>query len=587
MILEVTDLNLNKIGAITNVWNAEQEDVLNGAGSLKFSMVLEALNIETLDVEPNKQVEWIRHHTFIRVMEDDRYIFTGIPSTIEKEEMEHGELVAHVQCYGAMAWFTRFNVRNRKYTNTHPRDIVKDLLGLQSLIQMGNIEATQPITIEFSYEDLMTALFKLVEILGGDMYVDPHNMTLNWVNQLGGTGPEIRYQRNMRFIRIKSENAAHFTRIIPLGYGEGINQLTIKSVNDGKDYLDADTIEEYGVIEFAWANKEIKDAATLKRAAQKLLDEHKYPTLAYETDMIDLSEWEDEWGERPYKDSRPRLGDWMRIYHPRLGVDIRERVIKIIRPLDEDKRHQIKLELSQTRRTYADIIRDMNRNIESFRYYDQGNTFISSYTLADNIDSGFPARMMVYIDPKVININYAKLSFYPRKYRGFTKAIQGGGGTTVTSGPSSRTTSAAGGDHYHMVFKYADSSPPSLTSREYFAYIPGQAGAFSMALPVAQSGDIYTYESSGDHTHNMDHTHNITIPEHTHPIEFGIFEGPDPATVTVKVNGNEVASSNTERRDIEIRDYLKTGQWNTVEFSCSGLARVEAVLNIQQFIQTV
>jgi phage minor structural protein len=32
------------------------------------------------------------------------------------------------------------------------------------------------------------------------------------------------------------------TRLYPLGYGEGVNQLTISSVNNGVPYIDADTI---------------------------------------------------------------------------------------------------------------------------------------------------------------------------------------------------------------------------------------------------------------------------------------------------------------------------------------------------------
>lgn len=43
------------------------------------------------------------------------------------------------------------------------------------------------------------------------------------------------------------------TRLYPLGYGEGINQLNIKGVNDGVPYIQSpkEITDKYGIIERA------------------------------------------------------------------------------------------------------------------------------------------------------------------------------------------------------------------------------------------------------------------------------------------------------------------------------------------------
>src|SRR5690606_41657430 len=56
-------------------------------------------------------------------------------------------------------------------------DILRDLLRVQTLITPGNIEFIDEISITFSRESLYDAVHALRDTLGGDMYVDPHDMT--------------------------------------------------------------------------------------------------------------------------------------------------------------------------------------------------------------------------------------------------------------------------------------------------------------------------------------------------------------------------------------------------------------------------
>lgn len=487
MILEVTDLALRRIGQVPNTWSNKQVDVLNGAGELEFTMAAESLELDTLQYLPNNALSFLQHQTFVRLYENGRYWFTGQPLHIERSEESSGQLTINVKCYGAMHWLTRFNAGKRTYKNVKASDILKDLLRVQSLITPGTIEFIDEISITYSRENLLDAIHALRETMGGDMFVDPHTMTFNWVRRQGGTGPEIRYRKNMTFIKVLSESTEHFTRIIPLGAGERENQVTIAPVNGGVEYLEADTVKDYGIIEVVWQDERYRDPNTLKLAAQRRLEEYKHPKIAIETSMIDLSQWRDEWGERPYLDRPPELGDEVRIYHERLGIDVRERIQKIERYWDEDKRHEIGIELADRRRTWADVIAGLKNSIENTRH-DKGFVFTSSHVLSQQIDASTTARFRFYLPPDIKQINYARL------LRTGTEVGGGGGGEQDPDAP--------------------------LT-----------------------------------------------------------------ATITVTVNGNQVSSNNKAQIELEIKNYLLIGKWNTVVFSASGPIQLDAALDIKQYFE--
>jgi len=94
------------------------------------------------------------------------------------------------------------------------------------------------------------------------------------------------------------------------------------------------------------------------------------------------------------------------------------------------------------------------------------------------------------------------------------------------------------------------------------------------------------------HTHDMDHTH--TIPAHTHDIQFGIFEGPTPTAVTVKVDGNIIPGLGTSAEEVDIIPYLakgpdgkiKRGAWHTVEITPNSLGRIVGSVLTQIFVQS-
>ena len=129
---------------------------------------------------------------------------------------------------------------------------------------------------------------------------------------------------------------------------------------------------------------------------------------------------------------------------------------------------------------------------------------------------------------------------------------------------------------------------------------------------MSGSGDT---GSSGTHTHGMNHNHTVTvqvripamqfkleshshvftIPEHTHDLEYGIFEGERAESLTLRVDGEDVpAEAISEKEELDIAPYLRKnadgkvirGTWHTVEFVPNGITRITADLFFQVFIQS-
>lgn len=91
------------------------------------------------------------------------------------------------------------------------------------------------------------------------------------------------------------------------------------------------------------------------------------------------------------------------------------------------------------------------------------------------------------------------------------------------------------------------------------------------------------------------HTHRVTIPDHTHDIEYGIYTGTRASSVTIKVDGNAIPAEDIgEEKEIDIAKYMSAnadgrvtrGTWHKVSFVPDKLTRITANLFFQVFIQS-
>ena len=90
------------------------------------------------------------------------------------------------------------------------------------------------------------------------------------------------------------------------------------------------------------------------------------------------------------------------------------------------------------------------------------------------------------------------------------------------------------------------------------------------------------------------HKHNVVLPEHTHPLEWGIFQASDSASrVDIIVDGTTLPKHETSQSRLNIVNYLKktsSGKIqrgnHTIQVKPNKLARIEAQVTCRVFIQS-
>ena len=105
-------------------------------------------------------------------------------------------------------------------------------------------------------ESLLSALFSVLSPLSSPMIVTdttvyPWRLSLKKLVTTGRPEMYVRRRYNMTSYTRGRDPQNIVTRLYPLGYGEGINQLNIKGVNDGVPYIQSpkEITDKYGIIE--------------------------------------------------------------------------------------------------------------------------------------------------------------------------------------------------------------------------------------------------------------------------------------------------------------------------------------------------
>ncbi|HFJ9448158.1 phage tail spike protein [Bacillus cereus group sp. TH243-1LC] len=440
--------------------------------------------------------------------------------------------------------------------------------------------------------------------------------TLNLVKYSDEITGELRYRKNMRGIKRKVEAKDVMTRVYPLGYGEGVNQLTIKSVNNGIPYIDApDFVRElHDGFDYIWVDRKIEDAKTLYASANSLLLKACMPKITYEIDAIDYELID------PYKIEKYETGKLVRLYDEDFNISVDLRVMDRQKDDVTGNPLDVKLVLENKVTDLGTIQADIEKRQKVNEVYSQGTTNIDSQPFQDNCDPDHPAIIRFQIPNDVKNVNQLILTFETLRFRAYERAIKGGGavvgstsaggGTvsstsaggsivqstssggsstqTSTSGGGSVQTSSGGGDHVHKMFHGGGIVPAEPTTIGLYTAFsdPGRNTAASF-YAKGTGASLYTHGSSGDHTHSLSipnhqhsisipshqhsislpnhqhdihldpHSHEITLPNHTHDIEFGIFElYQTPSKVTIEVDGNTLPFDSIRGQDINLIPYL-------------------------------
>ena len=498
--------------------------------------------------------------------------------------------------------------------------VITALLNRQSRTRWVLDECDFDDEFEYTFEntDLLSALFSIGNVLAEeytwvwDTSVFPWKVSLKKASTSPQSG--ILYRRNLVSIKKTMDAMGQITRIYPRGSGEGDNQVNIKSVNNGVDYLD-NTPSGGDVIATVYVDTSIEDPALLKAAAQKILSAYSQPYYTYDVDVIDYSV---ESGQRF---DRHMPGDTVRVLDSEDGIEIVTRVVNLRKEDLRGRPGQITATLANAERDASGEMAEMSSRIGVTQLYSQGATNLYSQQYTDNAGPDEPGVMRFYIPSECVRINKVLLSWKLRNFRGYTKAASSAGGQiSVSTTLGGETTLTA---------------PQQTSTLEDAAsgYSMGQGGGYTLASngnvgthsaeatssEAAGAGESHNHmvsahaHTAGSHTHYMDHYHNInhthTIPGHshelaghTHTVEaqahthgtvFGIFNGTKADTATLVIDGVQRYVDQTGGDEVNITQYLemqdgriKRGMWHEIQIVPDKLTRIEANLFVQLFIQS-
>lgn len=358
---------------------------------------------------------------------------------------------------------------------------------------------------QYNFEDvtLLEAIMSLGEVLL-EPYVFVFDTTaVPWTMHLRRAEVTVCcslvYRRNMTSLR-RSVSGGVVTRLYGRGYGEGDNQLTIASVNGGKDYLDADaaSIAKWGIREGVHVDTRQTDPATLKARMLAILQAGSQPQVTYEADAIDLHratgvDWDNV-----------AVGSRVLVLDELLGDCVTVRVTGRKKSGLDGHGTKISYVLDNS---VADTAQELNEILDKIgvhELYSQGATNMYSMQISDNADADHPLTMQFYVPGNVLRINSCRITWKIERFRTYV--------TLVEASKEVSSTSKSGGG--------ATVTLPAQTVSVGVTYTGGvmdeDGGADPMTGgPVDYLGNSSTKTGSGGtHKHAMTHTH--IVPTHTH-----------------------------------------------------------------------
>ena len=211
--------------------------------------------------------------------------------------------------------------------------------------------------------------------------------------------------------------------------------------------------------------------------------------------------------------------------------------------------------------------------------YAQGATNLDSHDFADNCDPDNPAVIKFYLPEETVRVNKMLLSYEVGKFRAYSKAIMGGGAIALTNWFGEQGSV----DFTNLLEPYKSFIQDDGIHDHYYYDSVGTGGTTRVT------------DSDGDHDHLIyDFQLTITLPDHTHEIEYGIYLGPEPSSVSIKVDGNTITGQTaTSGSDIDIIPYLSKDAdskisrgWHQIEITPDDLGRIVANVVTQLFVQS-
>ena len=664
-MLEVYDLQRRKTAILQNAFNKTEHEEINGVANFTFSLPAD-----------DKKNDYCRPFHYVCYNGGQWYRIVSPSASIESEG------IITYQCEHVIATLIDDVVFGQHVVGnlgTYTEDCIRYVLSKQSVQRWVLAECDFRRQYEYAWENenLLAALFSIPNLFTApymwkyDTSVYPWRLSLKEIDE--SAAPEFYIRANKNLLSYEENKAAQeiCTKLYCLGYGEGVNQLGIASVNNGSPFLLAPQakIDEFGLITRIFVDRRFEDAASLLERGKAILAELQEPTSAKTFSVADL-----------YELTRDDLDKAEIGRIARFTEDGTQTYITAL-----NRNHDVVGDMQITLKTKAvDVaatIADLADRQRIEQVYSQGATQIYAQSVQANATTSVKAKLNFFIPAEMRIVNAVKLKISLAPFRSYSQATSGGGASvnTTNSGGGTNTTSSAGGGSQYTSSAGGGGTPTSSdggsvnqssgASSERTTSTTAKGGTYTgysaiggvsadtgsegrtsgtpyysqydshnhsyIRPPYNNAGGSYNYgwhrhydANEFPHSHNMEHTHNISIgthshtvsigshshvvnigshthsitlydhshtvsiPEHTHGIVQGIFEFGNPSAAGLYING--VLKANIgNNAEVDITQYLLSdngkiarGSWHKVEVLPNALAYVTIDMVVQGFIQS-
>ncbi len=247
-----------------------------------------------------------------------------------------------------------------------------------------------------------------------------------------------------------------------------------------------------------------------------------------------------------------------------------------------------------------------SKNMASFR-----NTYVIN--AQDSLDASYPFYTHFNIINEMVEIVSVKLSFWILNYRAYSTAASSGGAVSSASGGGETPTSSGGGGQTTSATSSASGggsteSSGASSDDKITTYIPTAVTAYAggylidtyswdnLPLMVHTHQVVLPNHTHPNHTHTVvNHTHTVTVAAHTHTggahthnITYGIFEEVTSPMIKFYVsNDNGISYSDVfggyviDQSSVDITSLLSKSGSKMVKFTSDVRTRLSVQIEVK------
>lgn len=478
-MLNVYDLNRKKSAVLQNAFSIIETHELNQIYTLSFS--LPADDEKTQFCQPRHFVRWGEDGDLYRIKAPK---YSESNTSVITYECEHviTTLVDNVM-------FGSFQYGGASVKTSA---VITWLLNQQKVQnwQLDQCDFDRKFEYLWEQENLLNALYSIPKEFAQpykwvfDTTVYPWRISLKAIDPTVNPEYYLRARSNILASGTDADYANICTRIYPLGYGEGVNQLNIKEVNNGVAYLQSPQtyINKYGIIEKVLVDRRFENAESLKAYAQSMLDLYQEPTMSRSFDVTDLYQLTSQpWDNAEVGKICKMTQDGTVAYITRTTRQ-------------HDKAGDLQIDFSTKATDIASSMADLADRVRIESVYAQGATQLYQHSKDANATPQRGMVLSLYFPSEMRQINKVLLRLKLNRFRSYSQ-------TTESNGGYSQTLSVS--DASKTISTQTNTENSTVTVTEKALDITTQTNTENSSVNVTFPAKIATTDMTADSNQNL------------------------------------------------------------------------------------